>query len=283
MITIVCATLLTIHARLLFGQVPRMRAVQLMMRAHPELSGEAEHGDIYEFGVFTGGGLKAWVEHFARRGVRFGRIWGFDSFRGLPSIDPSTDDTAEKRILSGRVPAVAPGQLNALQHFRDEGHVNVTGYVALRREILRIVGYNRTHLIRGFFNESLPQLPAATRRHMRRALLVDFDGDFYSSTIGPWEWLLANCLVGPGTFVYYDDLQVCGLESHCGEIRAHREISTRFGITWEMMQWYDTSTPRVAGGGSGSSQPRGKPALPVVFRLRSIGSGTWQTACAHQG
>ena len=261
-----CLATAPVHGKLLFGQVPRQRAVELMLRAHPELSSELEHGDIYEFGVFTGGGLRAWVERFRSRGVRFGRLWGFDSFAGLPSIDNSTVDEAEQRILAGKVPAVAPGQLNALQRFVDEGH-NVTSYPALRREILRIVGYNRTHLIRGFFNESLPRLPVATRRRMRRAFLVDFDGDFYSSTIGPWAWMLDECLIGPGTFVYYDDLQICGLKSQCGEIRAHQEVSARHNITWEQMRWRDA---------------RGKPALPVVFRLRTIESAAWREACVRR-
>ena len=44
--------------------------------------------DLYNFGVYTGGGLKGWVEAArAHPGIEFGRIWGFDSFSGLPDSD----------------------------------------------------------------------------------------------------------------------------------------------------------------------------------------------------
>ena len=44
-------------------------------------------GDAYNFGVYTGGGLKALVDGFRTNNVRIGHIWGFDSFRGLPDSD----------------------------------------------------------------------------------------------------------------------------------------------------------------------------------------------------
>ena len=44
-------------------------------------------GDVYNFGVYTGGGLKALVDGFRTNNVRIGHIWGFDSFRGLPDSD----------------------------------------------------------------------------------------------------------------------------------------------------------------------------------------------------
>jgi len=108
-------------AKLLFGQVPRMRAVALMLEAHPELRNNASpHGDIFEFGVFTGGGLRAWVDEFAKRAIKFGQLWGFDSFKGMPDVDPNTSDPEEQRIRQRGHREVAPGQLNAMQRFREE-------------------------------------------------------------------------------------------------------------------------------------------------------------------
>lgn len=46
-----CCTTTSSLAKLLFGQVPRERVVTLMLTAHPELSGEKNLGDIFEFGV----------------------------------------------------------------------------------------------------------------------------------------------------------------------------------------------------------------------------------------
>lgn len=246
-------------AKLLFGQVPRMRAVALMLEAHPELRNNASpHGDIFEFGVFTGGGLRAWVDEFAKRAIKFGQLWGFDSFKGMPDVDPNTSDPEEQRIRQRGHREVAPGQLNAMQRFREEV-ASVSSLDDLQRELRRIIGHpwDRTHFISGFYNESLPRLPPEMLRRMKPAFLVDFDGDWYSSTIGPWEFLLANCLVVPGSFVYYDDLQECGLGSGCGEGRAHAEVTARHHIKWERRDWRDPRRNNRSG-------------LPIVFRVLSL-------------
>ena len=248
-----------VTAKLLFGQVPRLRAVALMLEAYPELRNNASpHGDIFEFGVFTGGGLRAWVDEFAKRAIKFGQLWGFDSFKGMPDVDPNTSDPEEQRIRQRGHREVAPGQLNAMQRFREEV-ASVSSLDDLQRELRRIIGHpwDRTHFISGFYNESLPRLPPEMLRRMKPAFLVDIDGDWYSSTIGPWEFLLANCLVVPGSFVYYDDLQECGLGSGCGEGRAHAEVTARHHIKWERHDWRDPRRNNRSG-------------LPIVFRVLSL-------------
>jgi len=257
-----CCTTTSSLAKLLFGQVPREHVVTLMLTAHPELLGEKNLGDIFEFGVFTGGGLRAWIRELRKHSVSFtGQLWGFDSFVGLPDIDQRTTDREEQQILRkrGAYKEVAPGALNALKRFQDEVFSGVQSVGALQRKLRELIGHapEKTHFIAGFFNESLPSLPHATRLRMRPAFLVDFDGDYYSSTIGPWEFLLANCLVVPGTFVYYDDLQQCGIGSGCGEGRAHAEVTAKYGIVWERHDWRD-------------SRRHNRTTLPVLFRVLSL-------------
>ncbi|KAL3917608.1 MAG: hypothetical protein SGPRY_006341, partial [Prymnesium sp.] len=41
--------------------------------------------DTYQFGVYTGGSMAGQVYYFRELGVRFGTMWGFDSFIGLPA------------------------------------------------------------------------------------------------------------------------------------------------------------------------------------------------------
>ena len=44
-----------------------------------------EDRDVYQFGVYTGGTMSGIVNYFRALHVRFGTLWGFDSFEGLPS------------------------------------------------------------------------------------------------------------------------------------------------------------------------------------------------------
>ena len=43
--------------------------------------------DVYQFGVFTGTGLRKIVKEL--KGA-YGHVWGFDSFQGLPPDNPIT-------------------------------------------------------------------------------------------------------------------------------------------------------------------------------------------------
>ena len=42
--------------------------------------------DLFEFGVLAGSGLRRWVQELGKRGIRWGHIWGFDSFKGMPEL-----------------------------------------------------------------------------------------------------------------------------------------------------------------------------------------------------
>ena len=50
----------------------------------------SDERDIYQFGVFTGTGLKKIADGVRSKSLR---IWGFDSFQGIP---PETSEEVER-------------------------------------------------------------------------------------------------------------------------------------------------------------------------------------------
>ena len=177
--------------------------------------------DVYQFGVLTGGGLRAWVSGFRSHRLRFGHLYGFDSFQGLPDSDVAKHEESELRDLNWQ-----RGGMNAAETLALRLGSSAFSFSVLRGHILKHVGYDNATLIRGYYNESLPRLPAATRRRMceigsrslwqsllllsaspsvsappryapvppRRqpAMLVDLDCDLYESSMEAFDFLVAN-------------------------------------------------------------------------------------------
>lgn len=189
-------------------------------------------GDIYQFGVFTGGGLKAWVDAMPAFNMSFPRhLWGFDSFVGMPH-EPSNMLKQQHR----QDPAWQAGGLSASEKLQ------TFDWPILNAELIRNIGYDAsmTHLIKGFYNESLAGGAELARRYgMRPALIVDIDCDLYSSTKQALEFMLGAGLLVPGSFVSYDDISdkefVAATQrngSAFEELLAHVEVTRSWEIRW---------------------------------------------------
>ena len=153
---------------------------QLVQRAN-ELS--APDLDIYQFGVYTGGTMM----QIHQRIKSYRRMWGFDSFEGLP------EETTGLRIEGKHW---RPGG------FSSKGALNVkTPEEAIRRVTTKLGNPSAT-LVRGFFNESLPKMDLSS---CRPALLVDVDSDLYVSAKQALMWLFKHKIARVGTLIRYDD------------------------------------------------------------------------------
>ena len=185
--------------------------------------------DVYEFGVYTGGGLRALARALDAKRVSFGSLWGFDSFEGLPDSEVVRHSPHQAHNRAWRV-----GGLNAAEQLSLVKGLGARAYsfAALQEHIMREVRYNNTVLVRGFFNESLRSLAPALRRRMQPAMLIDVDCDIYEGTVEALEWMLAERLLVPGTVVYYDDWQ----HAHEGERKAHVELSQRHRLRWQTLR-----------------------------------------------
>ena len=177
--------------------------------------------DIYTFGVYTGASLKFWFEGLDALGIRTGPHWGFDSFEGLPE---------ETQGMALECKAWLPGSFSAADQF------GAYTFGEVRDKILEYLGpkyAKETRLVKGFFSDSLtPTLKA--ERGMKPALLIDVDVDLYVSCVQCMEWMIVQGLMVPGTVVYYDDVSIVKADAG-GELKAHEELTAKYGIKWRKL------------------------------------------------
>mmetsp|Transcript_32492 Transcript_32492/g.103966 ORF Transcript_32492/g.103966 Transcript_32492/m.103966 type:complete len:293 (+) Transcript_32492:121-999(+) len=205
--------------------------VDLILKNEPSLQLPMGAGvDIFQFGVFTGGGMKGWVDGFRRHNHTFGHMWGFDSFQGLPDSDLAKHEPHRAKDKDWMA-----GGINTVDQLLPVLGEKARSYAAVRAHIIDKVGLGseRTTFVRGYYNESLPRLSRSAHGvSFQPAMLVDIDCDIYEGTIEAMEWLLSRGLLVPRTVVYYDDWQVQGE----GEIKAHAELTAKYGITWKSLK-----------------------------------------------
>ena len=131
-------------------------ASQALVKRANQLASDEQ--DIYQFGVYTGGTMT----HMNIRIKSYRRMWGFDSFEGLPP------ETYGVRIEGKHW---LPGG------FSSKGALKAkTPEEAMRRVAAKLDNPKAT-LVRGFFNNSLPTMDLSA---CRPALLVDIDSDLYA-------------------------------------------------------------------------------------------------------
>ena len=218
-----------------------------MLRVSSETHGRSR--DVFAFGVYTGGS----VRHIAQvLGSRFHRLYGFDSFSGLPheseglhiegrhwkagafSASDALSTYDERALLHGIWEAVGSHPNVTLVSNRDQRRCRRHA-----RAMMGIQEFASAHAnccgsrfpqVSGYLSESLPRMPL---RQLRPALLVDIDVDLYVSAKQALRWVFSSGLAVAGTLVRYDDW-VGGEHTNAtwGEMRAHAEITREFGVRW---------------------------------------------------
>jgi O-methyltransferase len=153
-------------------------------------------GDYYEFGLFRGGTFLATYRSIVELNRVGMRMYGFDSFKGLPP--PATSiDAVDTRFFEGQF-ACPRGEVerNLAEHGMD---------------------MSRATLIEGFYEESLTEALHAAHP-FRPASVVFLDCDYYSSTILALRWM--DRYVRPGTALLFDDWFSYGDDSELGQQKA---------------------------------------------------------------
>lgn len=168
----------------------------------------AERGDVedlwdyLEFGVYVGSSMACMHEVLEQRNLDGVRLFGFDSFEGLPP-DADSDDTAQ---IAGWGPGTFRAPFEACRANLSE----------------RGVDWNRTILVKGFFEDTLT--PELRRTHgINKAGVIMVDCDLYSSA----RTALAFCapLIGDHAVILFDDWwpETLGA-ARTGERRAFEEF-----------------------------------------------------------
>ena len=126
--------------------------------AHLGRDGRSDIGDYLEFGVFTGTSMICMHETLKEMGLKQVRLFGFDSFEGLPDDAAATD----KGIWQ-------PGAYKAELE-------------TVRARFARVgIPPGRVTLVKGWFSDTLSPATAA-RLEIRKAGVIMVDADMYSSS-----------------------------------------------------------------------------------------------------
>ena len=156
-------------------------------------------GDIVETGTYVGGTAITMLSMLQKFDSPK-RLFACDSFAGLP--DRAVGDTSEqeacKRALGKSRAACAAGRTGTYKTSEEIFLNNVARY--------RVDVDRRLHVVKGWFNESLPELVAA--KTVTQIAFLRLDGDMYASTLDALSALYP--LLSEGGVVYADDYGTFG-------------------------------------------------------------------------
>jgi O-methyltransferase len=125
-----------------------------------ERVGRDDVGDYLEFGVYTGTSLACMYRALVRQGMEHVRLFGFDSFEGLPK-SATTDETSR---------------------YLPWAFADYSSPIALSREAMRGKGVDldRVTLVKGWFEDTLND-DSIKQHGIRKAGVIMVDSDLYSS------------------------------------------------------------------------------------------------------
>ncbi len=156
-------------------------------------------GAFVECGTWRGGALAYWARSFLRNGRddSLCKIYGFDSFEGMPRITSDDGDSTSRWLYGRGVDDVDEEMLDG--QLQPTG-MNVADYDECRR-IVGETGYKKESTIikKGWFQDTIPE----TIDEIGPASVLRLDGDFYESTKFCFEQLYDKVL--PGGAVIIDD------------------------------------------------------------------------------
>jgi O-methyltransferase len=159
-------------------------------------------GDYLEFGVYVGTSMACMHEVLEERELDEVRMFGFDSFKGLPA-DTHTDDTF----------GIAPWRT---------GHMRISYELCRASLSERGINWERTTLIKGFFEDTLTS-DLRRQHHVRKAGVIMVDSDLYSSAKTALEFCAP--LIGDHAVIVFDDWWPHTLgAARTGERRAFEEF-----------------------------------------------------------
>jgi O-methyltransferase len=181
--------------------------------ARAKQDGKLDGSDYMEFGLFKG--YSFWyAQHLAdRHDMKSMRFFGFDSFKGLPA--PSDIDATPQNVFY-------------------EGQYSCGKSDVIRNLDSKGVDWSRTHLVDGFFNESL--VPSLKKKYdMKSVSIVLIDCDLYTSTRDVMYFL--EGLIENNTILMFDDWNCFDGDENKGQRRAVREYLDR-STGWWLEDWF---------------------------------------------
>lgn len=163
-------------------------------------------GDVVETGTYTGGTSAMIMRTLQEMDECNRQFWAFDSFQGFPSTSAKDEAGAD---VPPRMKVGTPGEFPASQEEFEQNLKALGAWDA------------RIHVVKGFFNESIPRVASL----ISSIVFLRLDGDLYESTIEPLTLLYDK--VTPGGIVYVDDYGTFyGCRRAVDEFRSSRGITS---------------------------------------------------------
>jgi hypothetical protein len=156
-------------------------------------------GDYLEFGVFSGSSISFMYQVLQEFKLEHIRLFGFDSFEGLPEIAATEDDGTW-----------APGDFKLGIEFT-KGILTARG-----------IDWNRVFLTKGWFCDTLK--PEFCQQHqIKKASILMVDCDLYSSTVDVLKF--CEPLIQDEVVIFFDDWNSNNLaDKNLGEKKAFDEF-----------------------------------------------------------
>ena len=171
--------------------------------AHAKELGTLGEGDYYEFGLFKGYSFWTAQKTAKQHEAQSMRFFGFDSFAGLPDVG-GLDKTARDDFYKGQYAC----SYDAVRASLDEAGVD----------------WDRTTLVRGFFDQSLT--PALRDEHRMRPIVIALiDCDLYASTVDVLRFI--DPLVQDRSILIFDDWNCFDGDDTKGQRKAFAEFLER--------------------------------------------------------
>lgn len=210
---------------------PLLAALGEARDAHPRAALGTPGDDVYVFGIGQGHSMG-----MLRKAVPGSRIFGFDSFKGLPGEDDQA--SALKTWAAGWLPpakGVTPASMELAAGGRPHAYV-IPGFYDKTLTTALLTSFSG----RG---EGTTAVTTTDARAMGAAAYVDIDCDLHVSTVAALDWLFAQRLIRPGTLVGYDDWWTISCNHHrvsrwarvvdpltVGEGLAHAQMVAKHGV-----------------------------------------------------
>ncbi len=171
-------------------------------------------GDFVETGVWRGGACIMMAAALAAYDCKDRKVWGFDSFQGLPPPN-EVRYPGDRGDQLHRFPQLAVSLEEVTDNFRRVGLLS-----------------GQVRLVKGWFADTVPAAP------IERIAVLRLDGDLYESTIQVLEGFYAR--LSPGGFCIIDDYgAMLSCRSAVKDFRRERGVREPLvnidgkGVLWE--------------------------------------------------
>jgi hypothetical protein len=169
------------------------------------------NGDIYEFGTYQGYSALLLAKNIRKFQFDQTSLHLFDSFEGLPEgneIDSRSYEFCSKTWIKGSMSA--PDGMEK----------------TIYRRLSKILGHNRIHIVRGFFENTLERYFSHTKP--APASLIHIDCDLYSASKYVLTFLFEHEVIQDGTIVIFDDWMTSRGNPNLGQRKATKEVLEKY-------------------------------------------------------